>query len=177
MNLPERDEEATDAATCELLRTLVRCYRPAVCVEAGTYRGHAAIAIGQGLRFNGTGTLFTADPHDHGQQDAIREAGLEKRVECCRMDFVEMLDAIGGEIDFAYIDASGMERPKDASLRLPHFQAAKDRLAKGGLVCVHDTQMFDWSDGKGGDTVHAIRDQCDVTLAFGKGLSLYQRRP
>jgi predicted O-methyltransferase YrrM len=167
MTLPPWDREASDPAQCELLAALVRCAKPRVVVEAGTYQGHGAIYIARALAESGpTGHLWTADPNDWGQVATL--AGYPN-VTYCRENFLTMLDRLDS-VDFAYIDASA---GRDASLRVKHFEAVLPKLSPGALVLVDDTLADDWSDGEGGRSVLRIRERC-FNLRFLRGLSIFQ---
>jgi predicted O-methyltransferase YrrM len=171
VTLPPWDDEASDPAQCELLAALVRCAKPRVVVEAGTYRGHGAIAIADALARNGpTGHLWTADPYDFHQPKIL--SGRDN-ITYCREDFLTMLARLDS-VDFAYIDASDFgPNGRDASLRVKHFEAVLPKLSPGALVLVDDTLADDWSDGEGGRSVLRIRERC-FNLRFLRGLSIFQ---
>lgn len=165
------DCEASAPEQCELLAALVRCAKPRIVVEAGTYRGHGAIYIARALAENGpTGHLWTADPHDFGQATTL--AGYPN-VSYCREDFLTMLARLDS-VDFAYIDASDFgPNGRDASLRVKHFEAVLPKMSPGGLVLVDDTAADDWNDGEDGKSVLRIRERC-TNFGFLRGLSIYQ---
>lgn len=164
------DTEATDPAQCDLLYALVRCVKPKTCVEAGTYKGHGALAIARALQANNSGWLYTADPHDYGQMAELSGVG---RVTYFAQDFLQMLDGLDS-VDFAYIDASGWGATgRDASLRVRHFDAVLPKLNPGGLILVDDTACDKWNDGEGGRSVQRIRERC-ANFRFLRGLSIYE---
>jgi predicted O-methyltransferase YrrM len=171
LTLPTWDLEATAPEQCELLRALIRCHKPRVVVEAGTYKGHGAIAIAEALWRNGaTGHIWTADPYDFGQPATLAPY---PNVTFYREDFLTMLTRLDS-VNFAYIDASEWgPNGRDASLRVRHFEAVLPKLEPGGLVCVDDTLADDWNDGEGGKSVLRIREKC-FNLRFLRGLSVYQ---
>ncbi len=171
MNLRPWDQEATCREQCELIAGLVRCQKPEIVVEAGTYRAHTASYIGEALEMNGYGHLHTADPYPHGQYAAL--TGMA-RVTFYPTDFLEMLDAIP-HVDFAYIDASDHSRPGGADLRWKHFDAVLRKLRAGGIICVDDTLADDWNDGENGHSVDRIRTVSNVNFRFLRGLSVYYR--
>lgn len=171
MTFPAWDLEATAPEQCELLAALVRCAKPRIVVEAGTYKGHGALAIAGALAANGpTGHLWTADPYDFGQAATLVDC---PNVSFCREDFLTMLARLDA-VDFAYIDASDFgPNGRDASLRVCHFDAVLPKLSPGGLVLVDDTLADDWSDGEGGKSVLRIREKC-FNLRVLRGLSIFQ---
>lgn len=176
MILPPWDGHASCLEQLEILAGLIRAQRPQTVVESGTYRGHGAIFMGDAIRRNGTGHLWTADPVDYGQHTHIFEQnGLWGAVSVHLERFETMLGNVRGVIDFAYIDGSGENPPKGlgAGLRWLHFEAVRKRLAPGGIICVDDTAADDWTDGEGGRSVQRIRDACQLNFKFLRGLSVY----
>lgn len=157
----------TPAAMCDVIWGLIRAARPEIVVEAGTGYGNAARMIASGLALNGSGHLFTADP-----EPLWRDCDKFPEVTCYHGDFLDMLDAVP-DPDFAYIDASG---PGDdgAKLRWLHFQAVRERLNPGGIICVHDTASDNWGDGEGGISAERIREACQINLPHYLGLSIYR---
>jgi predicted O-methyltransferase YrrM len=167
MKFPSWDATATDAETLEVLAALIRLQKPSVVVEAGTYRGHGALYMAAALEANGRGILWTADPVDHGQGEALEGV---RNVHVCRYDFLDLLAWLS-VVDFAFIDASG-PGPDGAALRWLHFEAVRANMNPGGMICVHDTAADDWSDGEGGRSVLRIREACQLNLTSGRGLSV-----
>jgi predicted O-methyltransferase YrrM len=166
--LPVWDQEASAPEQVELLCALIRCQRPEILVEAGTYRGHAAYHIGKVLQSLDFGHLHTADPVPNGQMATL--SGF-KRVTFYPRDFLKVLEGIPA-VDFAYIDASDHSKPGGAGLRWLHFEAVRAKLRPGGIICVDDTAADDWNDGEGGLSVHRIRDLC-LNFTFLRGLSVF----
>ena len=168
MTLPPWDTEASAPEQVELLCALVRCQKPEILVEAGTYKGHAAYHIGKVLEELDRGRLFTADPVPNGQLATLK--GL-RRVTFYGGGFLEMLGSLP-HVDFAYIDASDHSKANGASLRWRHFEAVRAKLRPGGIICVDDTAADDWRDGEGGRSAQRIRNLC-VNFTFLRGLSVY----
>lgn len=168
MTLPPWDLEASAPEQIELLCALIRCQKPEILVEAGTYRGHAAWHIGKVLESSNFGRLHTCDPYPNGQFETLRECS---RVTFHPKDFLKVLEGIP-YVDFAYIDASDHSKPDGASLRWRHFEAVRAKLRPGGVICVDDTAADDWSDGEGGRSVLRIREKC-VNFTFLRGISIY----
>lgn len=168
MSLPPWDLEASAPEQVTLLCALIRCQRPEILVEAGTYRGHAAYYIGHTLSEGGFGHLYTADPYPNGQIATLHGLG---RVTFYPTDFLLMLETLPA-VDFAYIDASDHSKPAGAALRYIHFEAVRAKLRPGGIICVDDTAADDWSDGENGQSVQRIREQC-LNFTFLRGLSVY----
>lgn len=168
MTLPPWDLEATAPEQVELLCALIRCQKPEILVEAGTYLGHCAWHIGKTLNELSKGHLHTCDPFPNGQFQTLRD---QPRVIFHPKDFLKVLDALP-YVDFAYIDASDHSKPDGASLRWRHFEAVRAKLRPGGIIAVDDTAANDWSDGEDGRSVLRIREKC-VNLTFLRGISIY----
>lgn len=174
MSLPPYDLTATEPAQCELLASFIKCARPKIVVEAGTYLGHGAVWMGKALRWNGIGHLWTADPYDTCQAGLIADEKLDEWVTYCATDYLEMIEGMP-PIDMAYIDASGPGH--DASLRLIHLEATIPKLSDGGMIFVDDTKkdFQAWKDGEGGASRDRVRDLCSVNFEWLRGLSLYTK--
>lgn len=146
--------------------------QPTVIVEAGTYRGHTAIAMADACRRLGKGHVTTFDPYDHGVQKFIDLNGLE---DYCT--YVHGPYEIPNEVDFAFIDASARDETgmMNASLRWIHFSETMKRLRPMGMICAHDTlhPAEPWYDNEGGASMHRIRDASTLNLDFMRGLSIY----
>lgn len=127
-------------------------------VEAGTYRGAAARALG---KHNPEARVWTADIVEH---PAVED--LPPNTRYYHGDFVDMLHAIEQPIDFAYIDASGPSN-KDTELRWSHAIHVLPRLSPRGIIAWDDT----WTDWHG---VYKIRAFANMNILALKGLSLYQ---
>lgn len=168
MKLPAWAPGTTDLEQIELLCALIRCARPRVVVESGTFLGHSALMMAAECRENGVGHVWTADPVDHGVVGLAEMAGLGPFLTYFRGDFAEMCPE---RVDFAYIDGSG-EGEEGAQLRWEHFSMVLGRLSPGGIVCVDDTLSDDWRDGEGGRSVGRIREKC-VNFRFLKGFSVF----
>lgn len=165
------DEMASEPASVDLLCMLTAFIRPMVVVEAGTYAGHAALAMANVLRHvNPEGKVYTSDVVDSVSGLLKKSAAfLAPYVEFYHGDFVDMLHTVPGEIDLAYIDASDAREP---NLRMRHASAVWPRMRPGGLVLVDDTESKDWAGAK------VFRDwaKCGgLHLTQQRGLTIIQR--
>lgn len=137
---PNTFPSAIDEATAGLLYDLVRLFRPEVAVEIGTAKGNSAIAIGQALKENGFGKLYTIDPIElELVKIAIRKSGLKKQIEYV-VDFSTNFIPKKNfqKIDFVFIDGDhGYENVKK------DFDLVKNLVPKGGVIAFHDTILID----------------------------------
>lgn len=144
----ESDEHASAPATVDLAAMLVTFIRPVNIVEAGTYRGHMALALANMLRlFDSAGKVYTADPENYIQPalDHPDVAPVLPYVHYHQGDFLEMLATVPDPIGFAYIDASSVENPR---MRWDHANEVYRRLTPGALMLVDDTASEDWADAQ-----------------------------
>lgn len=155
----------SDPQTLDLLCMWVAFLEPKVMVEAGTYRGHTALAIGEIIRkLKIPGVLYTADPVDEGVAELALGAGLQNHIRYFWGSYDEMLKQIKEPIDMAYIDASAKDDP---TMRLRHVEQTLPRMRKGGLLFVDDAAGHTNGMGK-------IRKQADLYLPMRRGLAIYQ---
>jgi hypothetical protein len=165
------DNTAAEPELLSLLFSLVAYCRPAVIVEAGTYRGHATLAMAAALRQHHIrGRIWTADVADYGQREAIIRNDVGHLVTCHFGDFEAVLEH-SGPPDFAFIDSgpvvnatTGVLDNREVGVRYRHFLAAQRLMPKGSLIVVDDTAS-DWVG-------RAAIAQAGLTLLAGRGVTL-----
>lgn len=160
---PSTYPTSIDGPTAVLLYGLVRLMCPFVAVEIGTYKGNAAIAIGQALEDNGRGILHTIDPHE---QDivhiAIRKSRLGRRIRYHTGYSQDVLPHIGERpIDFVFIDGDHAYE----SVRRD-FNLVSSRISKGGMVVFHDALVRS-ADGFDGPyrIIEELKRDCEWGVA------------
>lgn len=142
--------------------SVVRCLRPKLALETGTFIGYSSLCITQGMQDNEMGHLHTFDLFmdrdnytspvlgacSNGLDIArghLEHAGLSHRVTFHKGDSSsEIAAAFGGKVpsvDFAFID--GDHRLRGA---LKDWQIVDECLVEGGIVLLHDTipEKCDW---------------------------------
>jgi predicted O-methyltransferase YrrM len=171
--LTETDEMASTSETVDLVSMLVNFVKPAVVVEAGTYRGHLTLAVANVLRITEHGKIWSADTEDNFSPTlaciADQHPNIAERIVFYQGDFLDMLRDIP-EVDFGYIDASSQENPH---LRLDHANAVYDKLSPNGLIVVDDTASPDWGDAR---TFRQWADRDGLHLWANRGLTILQKR-
>lgn len=127
------DGWTAEAETLEFLYGLVRLIKPRVCVETGTWHGHAAVAIGRALRENGFGMLVTLE------SDAENLEVARRRLERARLgEWVTPVEGASLEynppegIDFLLLDS-------DLQIRGEEFLKFLPQINEGATVVFHDT--------------------------------------
>jgi predicted O-methyltransferase YrrM len=129
---------SVDPPTAEFLYSLVRLVRPETVVEIGTYKGNAAIAMGQALEDNNRGVLHTIDPFDQEiVHTAIRKSGLQTRIIYHNGYSQDILpDLALEEVSLVFIDGDHSYESvyRDASLIAPLMRS-------GGVVVFHDVMV------------------------------------
>lgn len=135
---PNTFPTGVDEAVVDLLYSLTRLARPKVAVEIGTAKGNAAIAIGQALKDNGGGILYTIDPEDqHLVHIAIRKSGLKKWIKYLVDYSYNVIPKLGlAKFDFVFIDG---DHQYEHVLR--DFNLVRDLVAPGGIIVFHDVNL------------------------------------
>lgn len=180
VSLPSFDGDGCDEATLVMLYAMVRYIRPALVIEAGTYRGAAACTTALAMKDGGIdGEIWTADVKGYDAEDIIRSNGMQDIVNLYRGDFVDMLNGplLGRKARFAFIDSGktvqlhGEEEDAGtpSNIRMTHLQAALKTLQIGGVVAVDDASG-EW------DHVDWVRANAGVYIPNHRGLALFTRK-
>jgi len=166
--LLQPDGHASDGRTIDLLAMLIAFMHPKVIVEAGTYMGHATMAMAGVLYTLGWDSkIYTADVNDLGTRKFMMEKAsvLEPFIEYHIGDYAQMLEGVPGYVDLAYIDASDKDNEHQ---RLDHAALTYKRLSPGGLLVVDDTEG-NWADARW------FRENGGVHFSDHRGLTLLQK--
>lgn len=136
MNVP-----ATDG---RLLYDLIVQRRFTRVLEVGTSTGHSAIWMAWALSRTG-GRLVTIEIDDGRYGEAVRnfrDAGLSGFINARLADAHDLVPALPGPFDLAFVDAD-----KDWNLR--YFQAILPKLAPGGCIATHNISRQRWRGDQG----------------------------
>lgn len=135
---------SVDPPTAEFLYSLTRLLNPKTAVEIGTYKGNAAIAIGQALYDNSEESrLYTIDPvRQDIVETAIKKSGLGSVIYYKTGFSQEVIPKLSlDKIDLAFIDGdhSYVSVKKD-------FELVSPLVPSGGAIVFHDV-LVDTEDG------------------------------
>lgn len=152
------------------LYALVRALKPAVAVEIGTHRGASATHIATALARNGKGSLIAIDLNE-GAGDMI-EAQLKDIIAFVHQDGVAWLAAQeDNSIDFIFEDGDHSTDMVAAVARL-----AKEKLAPGGVLVVHDAAHFLVGEAvRDGLTQAAVPFSVHLAEPSDCGLGIYRK--
>jgi len=132
MELSElRDGDTSMQEEAEFLAALVRAIKPTICLETGTHKGYASIHIGNALKANEKGHLWTYDITDYGQGKNITDAGLDGIVTTVVQDSKNL--KLSDMIDFAFIDGCHNDLFVE-----DEFKNLLPQLNHGAIVIFHD---------------------------------------
>jgi len=171
---PERwrmyDAQSAELEVLEFLKAIVVAEKPDLILETGTFIGHSAIKMAEGLQANGFGKIVTVeyDPVVYAKaKQNIDASGLSKWIECRNCSSLET--DIDGEIDMLYSDS-------DINIREQEIRRFLPRLKTRGLVLVHDANS---SVGVVRDAVLRLEQEgllSVVLMSTPRGLVVAQKR-
>ena len=116
----------------DFLKALVVTVKPSLIVETGTFIGHSAIKMAEGLKANGFGRIVTVefDPTIFAKaRENIEASGLRDWIEYRNQSSLET--NIDHVIDILFSDSDVPIREKEIRRFLP-------QIVPNGLVLVHD---------------------------------------
>lgn len=126
------DAQSAEIEVLEFLKSLVSTVKPDLIVETGTFIGHSAIKMAEGLRANGSGRIISIeyDPAIYAKaMENIEASGLGSWIECCNASSLDT--RIDGLIDILYSDS-------DTKIREAEIRKFLPQIRPRGLVLVHD---------------------------------------
>ncbi len=126
------DSQTTEVEVLDLLKSLVVALKPNLVVETGTFLGHGALKLAEGVKENGFGRVITVefDPQIHAHaKRRFAASGLEPWIEARNESSLE--STIEGTIDFLYSDSHLANREQEIRRLLP-------QLDPRGLLVIHD---------------------------------------
>ena len=133
---PERwqmvDAQSAEVEVLDFLKSLVVTVKPELIVETGTFIGHSAMKMAEGMKTNGFGKIITVE-YDHAvfakAKENIDASGLGKWIEYRNASSLET--KIDGEIDILFSDSETTIREQEVRHFLPQIKTR-------GLVLIHD---------------------------------------
>jgi predicted O-methyltransferase YrrM len=133
---PERwqmlDAQTAELEVLDFLKALVITAKPSLIVETGTFIGHSAIKMAEGLKANGFGRIITVE-YDAAifakARENIEASGLSKWIESRNQSSLET--KIDGVIDILFSDS-------DVPIREAEIRRFLPQVVRNGLVLAHD---------------------------------------
>ena len=136
------EDWSTEPELLEVLYSYIRCARPGLVVEIGTYKGAGAIVFQAAVAKNGIGRVVTIDNNSAGTvaqaQERFRLRGVEEKITLLEKSSNRAFSRWKRvPIDFLYIDGSHN-----------YVQACCDfalwarRVTPEGLIAIHDTVYY-----------------------------------
>ncbi len=126
------DSQTSELEILDFLKSIVMAVKPNLIVETGTFIGHSAIKMAEGLKANGFGRLITIeyDPAIFAKaKDRIDSSGLGNWIEYRNESSLET--RIHGKIDILFSDSHLQIREQEIRRFLPQIDPR-------GLILVHD---------------------------------------
>lgn len=126
------DAQSAELEVLDFLKSIVLTTKPDLIVETGTFIGHSAIKMAEGLNVNGFGRIITIE-HDPAifakARENIDASGLGRWIEYRNASSLET--TIDGPIDIFYSDSALGIREQEIRKFLPQIKPR-------GLVLIHD---------------------------------------
>lgn len=126
------DAQSAELEVLDFLKSIVLTAKPDLIVETGTFIGHSAMKMAEGLKENGFGRILTIeyDPAVFAKaRENIGASGLGRWIECRNASSLET--TIEGTIDILYCDSGVNIREQEIRRFLPQIKPR-------GLVLAHD---------------------------------------
>jgi predicted O-methyltransferase YrrM len=126
------DAQSAELEVLDFLKSIVLTAKPDLIVETGTFIGHSAMKMAEGLSINGFGRIITVeyDPAVFAKaKENIDASGLGRWIEYRNASSLET--SIDGVIDLLYCD-SGMD------IREQEIRRFLPQVRPRGLVLAHD---------------------------------------
>ena len=122
------NQTGTEIEVSEFIGGLVRLTQPEVCVETGSYLGQTSLKIGEALKKNGHGKLYTLE-NQPGYVDQVKGVVYGLPVECIATESRNWTPP--ENIDFIFFDTND-DRRLEFEYYLPF-------LNLGAILVLHDT--------------------------------------
>lgn len=139
--------DAVDGTTIEvefgsMLKALVRCYKPKLILETGTYNGETTCLLADACQENGFGKVVSLEINGERRDNAA--VYLEKRgvlnAEVIRTESVPWIEKYDGPaFGFAFLDS-------DQSVKAKELKLLKEGK-KADFALVHDTSRLRYAGG------------------------------
>jgi predicted O-methyltransferase YrrM len=133
---PERwhmlDAQSAEAEILDFLKTFIVTVKPDVVLETGTFIGHSAMKMAEGMKANGFGKIITIeyDPKVFAKaKQNIDASGLGEWIEYRNASSLDTV--VDGPIDILFSDS-------DLSIRENEIRRFLPQIKPRGLVLVHD---------------------------------------
>ncbi|MGH9776436.1 MAG: class I SAM-dependent methyltransferase [Candidatus Acidiferrales bacterium] len=126
------DPQSSELEVLDFLKSLVITLKPRLILETGTFLGHGALKMAEGLQANGFGRIITVefDPEIFAKaQERIAASGLARWIESRSESSLE--SRVDGVIDLLFSDSHMDIREQEIRRFLP-------QLNPHGLILIHD---------------------------------------
>lgn len=120
----------------KFLEFISRLIAPTNILEIGTYTGYSAICLARGLKDGGKlTTLEINDELNTISSEFFRKSGLEDRIERINGNALEIIPALPGPFDLAFIDGEKEEY-------IEYYQLIKAKLSPGGTIIADNVLWY-----------------------------------
>jgi predicted O-methyltransferase YrrM len=127
------DAQSAEAEVLDFLKSFILMVKPDVVLETGTFIGHSAMKMAEGMKANGFGKIITIeyDPKVFAKaKQNIDASGLGEWIEYRNASSLDTV--VEGTIDILFSDS-------DLSIRESEIRRFLPQIKPRGLVLVHDS--------------------------------------
>jgi predicted O-methyltransferase YrrM len=181
------NDAGTEVEVSEFIYSLVRVLKPTLMLETGTHKGISSTYIGQAMKDNGKGQLYTCEIFQENINDAQalwRDVGVQQHIICLNRESLKLEFPENTVFDMLFLDS-------EPQLRFDEFIKFWPMVKPGGFIMIHDLhpnlghhgQVYynelDWPYGffvpKLGSYIKSHEVQT-ISLPTPRGCTLFQKR-
>lgn len=156
-----QDDMSTEEEVLDLVYGLVRAVQPEVALETGTHVGDGAKRIGEALRANGHGRLYTFEL-DRGRWALAHNKVMGLPVDCTNSHSIHNLWEPPAAIEFAWFDS-------DFPWRVAEYNHYKKWFNHRTVIGFHDTAEH---HGEWSNEVRDLHDFQNFDLPTPRGVTI-----
>ncbi len=168
------DLDSTEVETLEFMSAFIRRTHPAVVIECGTYIGVGAVFLGNAVKANGEGHVWSVESNSEiisASRELIKEKGLS--------EFVTVVEGNTLEVDlpeppYGVVFHDAEREPVHLTKELERFAC---NLTEDGISFIHDSALNWWFQDVR-TTVSDFAKQNGMnhfTIHSARGLEMLQR--
>lgn len=181
------NDAGTELEVSEFIYSLVRVLKPTLMLETGTHKGISSTFIGQAMKDNGKGQLYTCEIFQENVNDATalwHDVGVQQHITCYKKESLKLDFPQTTVFDMLFLDS-------EPQLRFDEFIKFWPMVKPGGFIMIHDLHphlghhgqvhhgQLDWPYGffvpKLGPYIK-LHEVQTISFPTPRGCTLFQKR-